>query len=158
MKAKYLFIAAFALFAMSSCTTIRRSTSTTAGVGTVVCQYPTVADLEVHKKVETTITWGFVPFNLGQPTEQQRLENLTAEVIKANGADVLLEPQVVYTKQPFAERTLTIIGYPASFKNFRKATRDDLEALKVVQPSSRETQIMNLSQPWYKKIVSKFKK
>lgn len=152
MKTKYLFIGACAIVMFSACTTTRRSTSTILAIDSSVKQYPTVADLDVHEKVETTISWGFVPFNWGQPPLQQRKENLTADIIKSKGADVLLEPQIIYTKQPYGLRTLTITGYPASFKNFRKATSEDLEALKVVTPP-HEKNVYRVSQPWYKKIL-----
>ncbi len=154
MKAKYLFIGACVMTMFSACTTIRKSTSTTLAIDSGVMQYPTVADLDVHEKVETTISWGFVPFNWGQPPLQQRQDNLTADIIKSKGADVLLEPQVVYTKEPYGARTLTITGYPATFKNFRKATSEDLEALKVVTPP-HEKKVYRVSQPWYKKIFDK---
>lgn len=154
MKLNRLFLGACVLVSMSACTTMRQSTSTTLGIDSNVYQYPTVADLDVHEKVETTVTWGFVPFNWGQPPLQQRKDNLTADIVKNNGADVLLEPQIVYTKQPYGTRTLTITGYPASFKNFRKATSEDLEALKVVTPA-QETKVHRVSMPWYKRIFKK---
>lgn len=152
MKTKYFFIGLCTMALMSACTTTRRSTSTTLSINSSVKQYPTVADLDVYEKVETTVSWGFVPFNWGQPPLQQRQENLIADVIKSKNADVLLEPQVVYAKQPYGMRTLTIIGYPASFKNFRKATSEDLEALKVVTPP-HERKVYTVSQPWYKRIL-----
>ncbi|MBO5466068.1 MAG: hypothetical protein IKB96_07810 [Prevotella sp.] len=155
MKMKFMFVGLCSIALLSACTTMRESTSTVLAVDSSVKQYPTVADLDVHEKVETTITWSFVPFNWGQPPLHQRQKNLTADIIKSRGADVLLEPQIVYTKQSYGMRTLTITGYPATFKNFRKATKDDLEALKVVAPPN-EKKIYNVSQPWYKKIFNKF--
>ena len=154
MKFKHSIFVICGLSMMFSCTTMKKSTSTTISVNSSVLQYPTVADLDVHKKAETTVKWGFVPFNWGQPPLELRQKNLTADMIKDANADILLEPQIVFTKQPYGERTLTITGYPATFKNFRKATNEDLEALKAVdKPSERKVHV--ISQPWYKKIIGK---
>ena len=78
-----------------------------------------------------------------------RKTNLQAEVIKAAGADVLLESQFVFTKRSFGERTLTVTGYPAKFKNFRKATPEDIEALSKVLPAQQQ-KVYKVSRPWYK--------
>lgn len=139
-----------AALTLASCTTLRK-TAATSGVETHVCQYPTVADLNVLPKVERTVTWGFVPFNLGQPSLEVRKGNLLAETIKEAGADILLEPQFVYSKRSYGQRTLTVTGYPAQFKDFRKATKDDLEALKVFVPA-KERKVYSVSQSWVDKI------
>ena len=75
-----------------------------------------------------------------QISVKQRKDNLKADIVKEANADVLLEPQVTYTKTPFGKREIEITGYPATFKNFRKATSEDLEALKAVS-DSQEKQI-----------------
>ncbi len=142
----YLSLALTALL-FASCTTVRK-TASTSDIRTEVMQYPTVADLDVLPKVEQTITWNFVPFHWGQPSLDVRKTNLQAEVIKAAGADVLLESQFVFTKRSFGERTLTVTGYPAKFKNFRKATPEDLEALSKVIPAPQQ-KVYKVSRPWY---------
>ena len=143
----YLSLALTALL-FASCTTVRK-TASTSDIRTEVMQYPTVADLDVLPKVEQTITWNFVPFHWGQPPLDVRKTNLQAEVIKAAGADVLLESQFVFTKRSFGERTLTVTGYPAKFKNFRKATPEDIEALSKVLPAQQQ-KVYKVSRPWYK--------
>lgn len=143
----YLSLALTALL-FASCTTVRK-TATTSDIKTQVMQYPTVADLDVLPKVEQTITWNFVPFHWGQSPLDVRKTNLQAEVIKAAGADVLLESQFVFTKRSFGERTLTVTGYPAKFKNFRKATPEDIEALSKVLPAQQQ-KVYKVSRPWYK--------
>lgn len=142
----YLSLALTALL-FASCTTVRK-TASTSDIRTEVMQYPTVADLDVLPKVEQTITWNFVPFHWGQPSLDVRKTNLQAEVIKAAGADVLLESQFVFTKRSFGERTLTVTGYPAKFKNFRKATPADIEALSKVLPAPQQ-KVYKVSRPWY---------
>ncbi len=135
---------------LTSCSTMKKSTSTTLNVESGIYQYPTVADLEVKQKIETKITWNYVPFNIGQPPLDLRKNNLIADLIKENNADVLLEPQVTFTKRPFSTRSLTITGFPATFKNFRKASKEDLKALEVVLPAYK-TKVYNIAQPPHKK-------
>lgn len=154
MKRNFILLLAGMALLATSCSTVRKSTSTSMAVESGVYQYPTVADLDVKPKVEKQIVWNFVPFNLGQPSLENRKQNLKADIIKENGADVLLEPQIVYTKKPYGERTLTITGYPATFKDFRKATEADLKALEIVIPAP-QMKVYNVSQPWYKRWFKK---
>lgn len=137
---KHLFIMCSVMLMLSSCTSIRK-TSTTASIDNQVYQYPTVADLVVKEKVESTVTWNFVPFHFNEPTFEQAKGNLIAEMIKEHGADILLEPQVIFEKISFGPRTLTVTGYPASFKDFRPASSKDLEALEVTKslPENQRT-------------------
>lgn len=153
MKKYLLFVAVAALACLSSCTTVRK-TATTSPIDTKVYQYPTVADLDVKNKIEKTVEWNFVPFNLGQPSYELRKQNTIAEIVKENGVDVLLEPQISFTKVSFGKRTLVITGYPAAFKSFRNATPADLEALKAVGPcGSHGSKVHMVSKPWYKRVL-----
>lgn len=141
MKYNIFTILACGILAFSSCTTIKKS-ATTAEVETRVQQYPLVADLDIRPKVEVSTSWNFVPFHFGEPSVGVAKGNLIAETIKENNADILLEPQVIFTKTSFGERKLIITGYPASFKNFRNATEADLEALKAC-PTKNERTVYN---------------
>lgn len=156
MRRNILFILIAAAGLLTSCTTMRQSSATSMTVESGIYQYPTVADLEVKAKVEKQVQWNYVPFNWGEIPLQQRQANLIADIVKENNADILLEPQVTYVKHPFSWRTLTITGYPAVFKNFRKATEQDLRALEVVVPAP-EMKVYNLSQPWYKRLFRRNK-
>lgn len=125
------------LLVLSSCTTLTK-TATTADVQTGIYQYPTVADLDVKSKVESTKTWSFRPFHLGEPSLSLAKGNLIAETLKEQDADVILEPQFIFTRTSYGERRLTLTGFPAKFKNFRRASASDLEALKTnAQPNER---------------------
>lgn len=126
-------VLAVGLLVLTSCGTIRKSSVTTAEVQTTVVQYPTVTDLEILPKIEKTIAWQWNPFQ--SDNVNLKKTNLMYDVLKEAGADVLLEPQYNYTKVPFLERRLTITGYPAKFKNFRKATDADIDALKATYTS-----------------------
>lgn len=151
---KYLLLCSAVVIAcLSSCTTVRK-TASTATVDARVCQYPTVADLDVKGKIEKTVEWNFVPCNFGQPPLEVRKQNTIAEIVRENGADVLLEPQVSFTKVSFGKRTLVITGYPAAFKSFRKATAADLEALRAVTPGCEASSgVRRVSQPWYRRVL-----
>lgn len=143
---KNLCLILICVMVLSSCT-ITQNTSVTAPVTNLeVKQYPTVADLEVNpQKVSKTEEWDFVPFNIGQPSMKIRKNNMVADILKDNNADVLLEPQTVFVKQPFGKRTLTITGFSAKFSNFRKATDEDLKALEVVGTPSATNKIYNVN-------------
>lgn len=157
MKQNIILLFTFVTVLFSSCSTMKKSTSTTMNVESGVYQYPTVADLDVKQKIEKQIEWSFVPFNWGQPPLQLRKNNLIADIVKENNADVLLEPQITFIKQPFGKRTLIITGFPASFKNFRKANKEDLKALEIVVPAPK-MEVYNVAQPWYKRFFSKKKR
>lgn len=155
MKTRNLCLAAAlcGLLSTTSCSTLRKSSSTALPIESSVRQYPTVVDLEVKgEKISKKVEWGFVPFNLGQPSLSNRKQNLVADAIKEQEADILLEPQITYTKVSFGQRTLTVTGYPATFKNFRKATPEDLEALKAVSTQACKDVYRVSSEPWYKRI------
>lgn len=127
-----LLIAAVALLS-TSCTTVR-STSATASVETAVLQYPTVADLDISPtKVSRTTQWGIEIFC--KVSEKVRKENLVAELLADAGADVLLEPQFIVKRSLLGTNSITVTGYPAKFRDFRKATEADLEALKAAYPT-----------------------
>lgn len=130
MNKSVLLLICVALF--SSCKVTQKTAVTTPVDDIGVHQYPTVADLDVKpQKVSKTEEWNFVPFNWGQPSLDIRKGNMIAEMLEANGGDVLLEPQTIYTKKSFGKRSLTISGFVASFENFRKASDDDLKALEI---------------------------
>lgn len=145
MKRFDIILIALIALGMTSCRTIRVSTAETTEVQTNVIQYPTVTDLTVMKKVEKTITWNFNPFKHERLALQKT--NLMADLLKELDADILLEPQYTFKKVPFGERTLSITGYPAKFKDFRKATEEDLKALQVFFEKPHESTIYNIAQP-----------
>ncbi|MGM9694285.1 MAG: hypothetical protein ACI3YC_04680 [Alloprevotella sp.] len=138
MIRKLLCSCAVALLLFSSCTTVRR-TAGVADVQAVVQQYPTVADVEVLPKAEAQKTWNFKICHWGETKLSDAKPALIAELLKEKGADVLLEPQFIFSRKSYGERVLTVTGFPAKLKNFRKATPEDLEALKVNLPPSKKT-------------------
>lgn len=129
MKKAILMIFALGLF-MSSCS-VTRKTYTVQNIAPTVQQYPTVADLQVGDKMEKTAEWRFSPFDYKMDNRKIRTENLIADMIKESGVDVLIKPEVVYTKESFGRRSVTVSGYPAKFSNIRRASTADLDTLKA---------------------------
>lgn len=115
---------------LSSCSTVYK-TATATDVATTVQTYPEVADLDIQQKVTETKVWSFKPFHIGEPKLATVKGNLIAETLKKYNADIMLEPQFSFQRTSYGERVLTVTGFPAVFKNFRKATESDLEAIKA---------------------------
>jgi len=156
MKANVLVVLSCAAAFITSCTTVEKS-SRTLSVGTTVTQYPTVADLSVQAPTGKTAEWRQVLFPLGQPSMKVRKSNLIAEILKETRADVLLEPKFVYKKSFLGMHALTVTGYPATFSRFRRATPEDLEALREDCPDHKR-KVYNVARPWQKLIRKLHKK
>ena len=132
MKKISLFVCLLGAMLFSSCSTKIACTSSVSAITTHVEQYPTVADLDINTtKVEKNITWNWSLFP-ERYTLSDRKENLVAELLKEQSGDVLVDPKYIYSKKPYGPRSLTVMGYVAKFKNFRKATDEDIKALKAV--------------------------
>ncbi len=127
---KILLIGVMALATLCSCTTVKK-TSYIAEVQTAVVQYPTVTELEVMEQATATVEWGWNPFR--RISLDTRKGNLVANLLKAKDADALPEEQFINESNGFSG-TLTVTGYPAKFKGFRKATEADLDALRAANP------------------------
>lgn len=122
---------ACAAISITSCQMVQQ-TADTVGIDAKVVQVPTVADLDVQpQRVTNTQTWRWRFLNVDQLSLGQRKLNLIYDMVNEAKADVLVEPQVRFTKKFFGERSLTISGYPASYKNFRKPTAEDLKAIRA---------------------------
>ncbi len=114
---------------LTSCSVTKNSYSVSR-IKTSIEQYPIVADIEVGEKIEKTETWIYNPFIINNPSLEIRTNNLISDMVKSSNADVLIEPETVYVKKAFGRRSITVSGYPAKFKNIRKATEKDLEILR----------------------------
>lgn len=110
----------------TSCSVLRKSSSTTQNVESSLSS-ATIADLQVsNQKISYTY----------RPNKQDRkaginhvVGNAVAAALKNSGnADVLIERQyeAIYKVRLFGGKkikTVTVTGYPATYKNFRNATR-----------------------------------
>lgn len=129
MKIKILPLIAIGLMA-ASCSTVRMTSESTK-VEAQVYSYPTIADLHVApQRASKTVKWKWNPFNT--TSLATRRGNLKAELIQETGADILVEPE--FTQRTswcnLAGGSITVAGYPAKLDNFRKATPEDIEAMR----------------------------
>lgn len=128
MKAIKLLFILVAAVGLASCSTTKR-TATTIAIETSVVQYPTVADLEIgERKVMKKVTWSSL---FSMTSYGTRKGNTIAELVAESGADVLVEPQFIHKSNMLGHHELTVIGFPAKYKNFRKATEADLKAIQA---------------------------
>lgn len=132
---KYIFGLIILGLNFTACTTVRKASSSTAAIDAKVIQYPAVADLQVKEKVEKTVTW---PFRFIEEPLRERKNNLVADILRSERADVMFQMQSTYTKRPFGQRTLTVTGYPATFKDFRNATDEDIKAFDILSQDKNE--------------------
>lgn len=115
---RLFFAAAFAAAMMAtSCTSIHK-TATVEDVNNNVASY-TVADLNVSP---TKIVFNYKPNASERRGGGKNAVNCAvAEALKANGnADVLVGAQYVIKKRKGNVKEVTVTGYPATYKNFRK--------------------------------------
>ncbi|MDX9695718.1 MAG: hypothetical protein RBT49_08010 [Bacteroidales bacterium] len=108
---------------------------------------PTVADLNVSDTrithVETfqnTLKESDLN-NIEESGTVQYFKNFTiAQAVKKYNADVIVAPIFdIKTSEDFSTITITVIGYPANYINFRKATSDDIN---LVYPCKKESKII----------------
>ena len=125
MKNIYLFIAVSILF-LASCTSQHAITTKTADIyGAGVIQKPVLADMEVkEEKISATIN------ARGKSINDDLKNQAVAEAVKKSNADVLVEPRFESTIQG-RKITLTVTGYPATYKNFHTIKQDEVELLKA---------------------------
>lgn len=121
------------LLALSSCASIRYTTSTVADITTSVEQIPTVVDLNVSEsKVCGETTWDSGLFRRSRSIKEET-SNVIADIVNANNADVLVQPEYTTTTSRlniFATRyTLKVTGYPATYTHFRPATMADVKLI-----------------------------
>jgi len=127
MKNIYLFIAVSILF-LASCTSQHAITTKTADIyGAGVIQKPVLADMEVkEEKTSATIN------ARGKRINDDLKNQAVAEAVKKSNADVLVEPRFESTIKG-RKITLTVTGFPATYKNFHTIKQDEVELLKAVK-------------------------
>ena len=139
------------LLLVSSCTTLKK-TATTAYVENNFLQHPVVVNTIIKEKVTATKTWYWKPFHWGELKYESAKGNLVAETLKEHEADVLLEPQFIFTRTPFGERVLTVTGFPAIYKDFRNATPQDLELINSCKEANEKVKY-NKDETFLKKFL-----
>ena len=125
---------------MTSCIIKKTETATTKTLdinGAAVIQKPTIVDLDVNgAKVS-----GRAVAKFGENIEDVKLL-LVAEVLRKSNADVLVEPRYAF-ETVNNETTISVSGFPATYKNFRPLKEEDLKLInlglsqkaEVIEPS-----------------------
>ncbi|MCM1153243.1 MAG: hypothetical protein NC328_06290 [Muribaculum sp.] len=100
----------------------------------------TAADLDIKDvRVSKTDSWRIKIFS---PTDlEQRKANLIVELCREVGADVLVDPQFTFTKRPLGGGKLTVSGYPATYKNFRSMTDNEVDAF-ITTPEYQQGKVV----------------
>jgi len=132
MKKQLLGLSVCAMLLMSSCTTMFNSAKE------MEVSTPTVAaslaDLEISNKKVTYTMYPRAEVRRGG--FKNVVNTAVREALAQNGGgDILVEMQITYTKKKglFGSKisSMTVSGYPASFKNFRSADDATLKGMLV---------------------------
>ena len=125
---------------MTSCIMKKTETATTKTLdinGAGVILKPTIVDLDVNgAKVS-----GRAVAKFGENIEDVKIL-LVAEVLRKANADVLVEPRYAF-ETVNNETTISVSGFPATYKNFRPLKEEDLKLInlglsqkaEVIEPS-----------------------
>ena len=119
---------------LASCTTQHAITTKTTDIyGSGVIQKPVLVDMDVkEEKVSATIN------ARGKKVSDDIKNQVLAEAIKKSNADVLVEPRFE-TDIKGRKMTVTVTGFPATYKNFHTIKQDEVELLKVAKVKQVET-------------------
>ena len=125
MKHIHLVITLSILF-LASCTTQHAITTKTTDIyGSGVIQKPVLVDMDVkEEKVSATIN------ARGKKVSDDLKNQVLAEAIKKSNADVLVEPRFE-TDIKGRKMTVTVTGFPATYKNFHTIKQEEVELLKA---------------------------
>jgi hypothetical protein len=139
MKTKITIFGAilFALFILTSCATMERTSKTMDIHGAGVIQKPVIADLDVQDKKATGTAVGASKKKLDFLKKQA-----IADALKKTNADVLIEPSFEVL-QEVGKITVTVTGFPGTYKNLRTVKADDTEILKYYNSGGQNTQTNN---------------
>lgn len=140
----------------TSCSTIQ-NTAHTEDVATRIVNL-TMADIEVSAdKATSTTSWSWNPFNTVSTKEIK--ENASAQLLREHNADVLVEPQYeVMRRGLFRGGSVTVTGYPATYKGFRPMNETDAAVISQLNGQRviiTETATTNTTGPTEKPYVKK---
>ncbi|RZJ73116.1 MAG: hypothetical protein EOO45_10500 [Flavobacterium sp.] len=113
---------------LASCSSLKSTTNTSKTLniyGSGVIQKPVIVELDVKQTKVTATSTG----KLGSNIETLKAEAVSVAVKNA-GADVLVEPTyTVVTNR--GTSTVTVSGFPATYKNFRDIKPEDVPLIKA---------------------------
>jgi len=125
MKTKLFSLLIFASSLLTSCSVLKTNTSKTMEIyGAGVLHRPVIVDLEVS---ETKVTGNAMLKGLLIDAVKQ---NAVTDALRKSGADVLVEPrfEIKYSR---GYTSIAVIGFPATYKNFRSIKEEDIKLLNV---------------------------
>lgn len=113
---------------ITSCKSLKSTTNTAKTLniyGSGVIQKPVIVELDVKQtKVTATAT-----AKMGSAIEALKAEAVSI-AIKNAGADVLVEPSYTVVSNSRTS-TVTVTGFPATYKNFRDIKLEDVPLIKA---------------------------
>lgn len=113
---------------ITSCNSLKSTTNTAKTLniyGSGVIQKPVIVELDVKQtKVTATAT-----AKMGSAIETLKAEAVSM-AIKNAGADVLVEPSYTVVSNSRTS-TVTVTGFPATYKNFRDIKLEDVPLIKA---------------------------
>lgn len=144
-KVRKVIVIVMALLVVTSCGVAKTNTAKTKDVnGSGVTHLPVLADLDVRQtKVTGTYTAMLKPPMV--TAESIKQEAIALALAKVNG-DILIEP-FYKMESTGKQHTVTVTGYPATYKNFRMMEEKDttLYLLNSVTQSSSSTTVPDTS-------------
>ena len=143
------------LLSLSSCTSFYKSGIPVTAVSTPMIETTTVADLNVRTE-KIVYTYYPTKTEARHLSKEDLLRNAIFKALKQNGDyDALVELNYrIKTKGTlFGTRVteITVSGYPATFENFRKPTKEDRENMEVGKPRTMKSPL-NL---WWNMMLQK---
>jgi len=134
MKSKVILLI-LVVFSFASCKTVKMGSSKSLDVlGAGVIQLPVVAELDVSSK-KASFTQTFSNSSSSTDTKNEVIRSL----LKQYNADVLIEPIFESITQG-TKTTLTVSGYPATYKNMRTIEQRDLDLIEIDPTFIQKTQ------------------
>ncbi len=115
-------------FNVSSCSSLKSTTNTAKTLnvyGAGVIQKPVIVELDVK---QTKVT-GTASGKLGSSVDAIKAEAVSV-AIKSAGADVLVEPTYTIVSNKGIS-TVTVTGFPATYRNFRDIKAEDVPLIKA---------------------------
>ncbi|MBK9149234.1 MAG: hypothetical protein IPM12_15620 [Flavobacteriales bacterium] len=127
MKYTSFLLCVVLLAGLASCTTTTKvQTSKSMDIyGAGVIQHPVIGELEVRvTKISASLTES-------STIHMETLKSMViADAIKTAAADVLVEPTFT-TETTGMRTTITVVGFPANYKNFRLMRTEDVPLLEA---------------------------
>lgn len=125
---KQLLFIAIAITTLMSCSSLKSTTNTSKTLpiyGAGVIQKPVIVELDVKQAKVTAAVTG----KMGSNMDVLKAEAVS-KAVKNAGADVLVEPTYTIVTQR-GTSTVTVTGFPATYKNFRDITIEDVPLIKA---------------------------